>query len=203
MARHETNYFKLLSESADYGLQAVKALSEMLHDYNNVETKVLAIHEIEQAADGKQHILYADLMRAFITPLDRDDILELGSALDTVTDSIDDIAKLFDRFSIRTVPQEALVLCDMITHCTEGVVEAVKELSNFKRPKRLCELCVDINKVEEEGDRFHHKVIKDLLKNASDIEAIKWKEIYDSMEVATDACENVADVIERVLMKNS
>ncbi|OQB23462.1 MAG: putative pit accessory protein [Firmicutes bacterium ADurb.Bin182] len=201
--KREVNYFKALYECAEYGFEAIEALSAMMSDYKDVESRVLAIHEIEHNADSKQHLLYADLMRAFITPIDRDDILELGSALDNVTDSIDNIAKLFDRFCIKTIPGEAMAMCELIKRCTAGVLEAIRELPNFKHPKRLCELCVQINQIEEEGDRLHHKLVKDLMQKESNLDAFKWKEIYDDMEIAMDACENVADVIERLIMKNN
>jgi predicted phosphate transport protein (TIGR00153 family) len=184
--------------------KAAQQLLDMLEDYSNVTERAKLIHETEHEGDKLLHEILHKLNRSFITPIDREDIVTLSGELDDILDSIEDVANLFDMLSITHVRPEALEMAKLILVGCEALNEAIKEFAHFKNSKKLNELIIHVNHAEEEGDRMHRRVIKDIYKNEKDLlELIKWKEIFDMMEDVLDNCENVADLIDGLVIKNS
>ena len=198
------NFFEKFTSQMALCKRAAKQLTDMLENYSNVSEHADAIHETEHQADDLLHEIMTELNRSFITPIDREDIVSLAMELDDITDAIEDVSNLFDMFSITQVRPEALDMARLILAGCEALYDLVAELSHFKNSKNLNELIIKVNRVEEQGDRMHRGVIKDIYQNEKDIlELIKWKEIFDTMENVLDCCEDASDLIDGIIIQNS
>jgi predicted phosphate transport protein (TIGR00153 family) len=204
MARKkEMDYFDVLITAVTYSNKAAVALDDLLNNYVDVAVKANAIHDLEHAADDECHRLTDALHVAFITPIDREDLYGMIKSIDDITDHIEDVSNRFDMFSIETVRPEAIQMGKLIVRATGVLKEALVEFKTFKKSKRVHDLINYVNTVEGEGDRLYRKIIKRLFtENESTVDIIKWKDIYDDMENVLDSCEDVANIIEGVLMKN-
>ncbi len=204
MAKKEEDYFVMFETSVDYINKATNSLSDLVNNFSDVENKVNNIHKIENEADIHFHKIYEQLNKSFITPIEREDILLLANNLDDITDTIEDIAYRFLMFDIKTMRPEVAQFLDIIIRCCEQLRVLMSEFSNFKKSNVIAQKIVEINNFEEEGDRFYHETIRQLFINCKDpIEIMKWREIYAKMEDCLDKCEETANVVEGIIMKNT
>lgn len=204
MARKkELDYFDVLITAVSYSHKAALALDDLLTDYVDVTAKANAIHDLEHAADDECHRLTDALHVAFITPIDREDLYGMIKSIDDITDHIEDVSNRFDMFGIQSVRPEAIQMSKLIIRATSVLKEALVEFKTYKKSKKVHSLIMDVNTVEGEGDRLYRKIIKRLFtEDELTVDIIKWKDIYDDMENVLDSCEDVANIIEGVLMKN-
>ncbi|MFA6736935.1 MAG: DUF47 family protein [Saccharofermentanales bacterium] len=202
--KKNVDYFDVLITSMSYSYQAALKLEELLNDYTDVTAKAQAIHDLEHAADNECHLLIDALHIAFITPIDREDLYGMIRSIDDITDLIEDASNRFDMFSIAEVRPAAKKMSALIVRATGILKEALCEFKSFKKSKNLHSLITEVNSIEEEGDKVYRQVIKNLFTTNEDtLDIIKWKDIYDDMEDVLDACEDVANIIEGVLLKNN
>jgi len=200
----EVNYFDMFIQIAEICDKAAKALDEMLCNTGSFAAKAQAIHDIEHEGDELYHLLYHNLNRSFITPIEREDILAIARNIEDTIDTIDEVAIMFNLLSIRTIKPEAKELVKLIIKSCSVLVEATKEFKNYKKSKDLTSLLVELNHIEEVGDKLYQDAVKTLFANEKDVlEVVKWKNIFDTMENVLDACENIAEVMEGVIVKNS
>ena len=200
----EINYFDVLIAAIQYSKKAAECLNDLMNDYTDVTRKANAIHDLEHAGDHESHRLLDSLNVAFITPIDREDLYDLIKVIDDITDLIEDVANRFDMFSISEVRPEALKMGEKINKATGALVELLNSFKSYKKNKhQIHELVKSVNTIEEEGDRHYREAVKNLFLNEKNVvEIIKWKDILDDMENVLDACEDVADIIQGVAMKN-
>ena len=204
MASRSYNYFDKFTEQMSLCKKAAQQLMDMIEDYTDISTKADAIHNTEHEADNLLHEILEELNRSFITPIDREDIVSLVHELDDIADSIEDVANLFDMLSITQIRPEAVEMAKLILIGCEALYEAVVEFVHFKNPKNLNDLIISVNKAEEDGDRMHRSVIKAMFQNEKDpIELMKWKHLFDAMETVLDDCEDVADLLDGLIIKNT
>ena len=204
MATKNYNYFDKFIQQMSLCKKAAQQLMKMLNNYNEITAQAEEIHTTEHEADILLHEIMDELNRSFITPIDREDIVEIVNELDNITDAIEDVANLFDILGITQVRPEALEMARLILVGCEMLCDAVAEFAHFKNSKKLHDLTIKVNKAEEDGDRTHRSVIKTMYQNEKDpITLIKWKEIFDAMEDVLDACEDVADLLDGLSIKNS
>lgn len=207
MARKkEENYFATFAELVQYSCEAAVLLAEIINDFKveELETKMKEMHEIEHAGDKGRHAMVKQLAREFITPIEREDIVALADAIDNVTDTIEDVLLRIYMFNLTVMREDAVKMAAIIVKCCEALKEAVVEFANFRKSQTLHQLIVEINHLEEEGDALFTKATRDLFMNEKDpIQIIAWQETLDYMEKCCDACEEVSEVIESVMMKNS
>ncbi|PYP40528.1 MAG: DUF47 domain-containing protein [Gemmatimonadetes bacterium] len=164
---------------------------------------VETIKRLEHQADQVTHELVTRLDRSFITPLDREDIHLLASRLDDVLDRIDGTARRSAIFRVEKPPEGILVIADVIARATEQLLVAVKVLENAK-PGVVVKACIEVKKLEEEGDSAYSEWLGRLFDEERDpIALVKWKEIYDTMEKTLDQAEDVANVLESIAIKHS
>jgi uncharacterized protein len=177
------------------------SLEEMLAPDLPLWDKADEIKEIEHKCDFLTHEIIQRLHRTFVTPLDREDIFALARSLDDVMDAIDATAAIVRLYQITFVRQDARDLARIIMASAEQVVKAMKEL---ERKKGVAEPAVEINRLENEADRAHQAAVRRLFEEEKDpIQIMKWKEILDFLEDATDRCEDVANVLEGVVVKHA
>jgi len=195
----DEKFYGLFKDQAENIHKAAKLLVAMFEDYQEVEKQVSEIKFLEHKGDQITHTLMKKLNLTFITPFDREDIHALGSALDDVLDLIDAAASRFITYKIKKVTPGARQLGKVILHGTEIIVNAVAQLNH---PQNMLEYCEQLTLLEEEADRIKGECIARLFEDSTDpIEVIKWKEIYEVLEASTDKCEDVADVLESVVLK--
>ncbi len=201
----EMDYYECFNKASGLSIKAAKQLEDLMTNYMDVAQKAAGIHEVEHEADGVFHKMVEELSRAFITPIDREDILQIASNIDNIVDNIEDVANMLDMFSIRQIPEPAKIMTSLIVKSCSALEKAVNEFKNFKKSgKQLTQLIIQVNQYEEEGDKFYRRTVKELyLQEANPIEIMKWKEIYDKMEDTLDACEEVANLLEAMAIKNS
>jgi predicted phosphate transport protein (TIGR00153 family) len=176
-------------------------LGEMLAPEQPLRDKADEIKEVEHKCDFLTHEIIQRLHRTFVTPLDREDIHGLARSLDDVMDAIDASAAIVRLYQIERVRDEARELARIIMASADQVVKALKAL---ERRKGVAEPAVEINRLENEADRVHQAAVRRLFEEERDpITIIKWKEILDFLEDATDRCEDVANVLEGVVVKHA
>jgi len=202
----KNNYYKMFVNLVEYSCQAAHYLHDSLENYdpNTVADKMKEIHIIEHAADNEKHDLMEKLVHEFITPIEREDIIELAQEIDEVTDTIEDVLMRFYMFCIVTPRQEALAFSSAILQCCDALKQAMEELHNFRRSATIHDYIVEVNKLEEDGDKLYLDAVHTLYATSKDpVEIMTWVELFDRFEKCCDACEHVANEIESIIMKNS
>jgi len=205
--KKQERYFEIFIEMCAFSCDAAKFLREILVDYDpdKLEAYMEKMHAIEHDGDVSRHEMIKYLSREFITPIEREDIMAMSESIDTVTDKIEDVLQKMYMYNVRTVREDAIEIADRLIECTESLKVALEEFYNFKKSKTINNKIIEINRLEEVGDRMYmeatHKVFAE--ENIPPLEAFSWSHIFHYMEEVFDACEDTADVIEGVIMKNS
>ena len=195
------DYFEAHAAKTVEGCQLFLDLAKGTDDVPGLCAK---IKEVESACDQVTHDTVASLHKVFITPLDRNDIHRLISKMDDVMDLVEGAARSIDIYQIRQPSAELATMAATLLASARKVHEAVKGLRDLKHAPAILECCVEINRLENESDRQLSDAISHLLQATKDpITVIKWKEVFEAVEMATDSCEDVANVIEGVVMENS
>ena len=198
----EEQYFDLFNQMTVYISDAARELRDMLSDKNpDFSGYAQRIKGLEHACDELTHNVSTRLNKSFITPFDREDIYMMSSALDDIVDLIDDAARAIVIFDVREITDHARDLADVIGRMADQLKEIV---STLRRPKNITPRLVEIHRLENEGDDIYHAAIAELFHGSPDpMTVIKWKEIYEKLEAAIDRCENVANIIESVIIKHT
>jgi predicted phosphate transport protein (TIGR00153 family) len=197
----EERFFDDFVAMAEQIRLAATMLEEMLAPEKPIWDKADQIKEVEHKCDFLTHEIIQRLHRTFVTPLDREDIHTLARSLDDVMDAIDASASVVRLYSIEQVRPDARELARIIRASAGEMVKALKAL---ERRKGVAEPAVEINRLENEADRVHQAAVRLLFQEERDpIEIMKWKEILDFLEDATDRCEDVANVVEGVVVKHA
>jgi len=197
----EDSFFALFSELAENVQTAAAALVDLLTNFTDVSAKVERIKAYEHRADDLTHTLITRLNQSFITPFDREDIHDLSTAIDDVLDLIDAAASRMLIYRVDRVRPGVAELSGTLLAATEQVAAAVRVL---EKRDHILDYCIEINRLENESDRVSRNLIAQLFDEETDpLQVIKWKEIIEVIETATDKCEDVANVIESVTLKSS
>lgn len=197
----EEDFYELFVKQAQNIEKGAKALVDMLSHYTGVPEQVQSIKAIEHAGDEITHSILTKLNQTFITPFDREDIHALSSQLDDVIDLVDAAASRFVLYRVTNIKPGTLDLTKiLLSACTE-VTAAVRALDN---PTQALAHCVEVNRYENDSDRLCRTLIAQLFDEEKDsVQIIKWKEIFEVIETAVDKCEDVANVIEGVILKSA
>jgi uncharacterized protein len=200
----EQKFFDLFEESAKNITKAARELKEMMDTWQFIDSRVAEITELEHEGDTITHQVISLLHRTFVTPFDREDIALLAHTMDDIIDFVHATADAMFIYKIVSPTQRAKELADIIVKAAEEVEKAVHGLRRKSEFKQILERCVEINRLENMADRVYRAAIGELFENTSDIaQIIKWREIYEHMESATDRAEDVADALEGVALKNA
>lgn len=198
----EDEYFTLFSQMTEKIQRASNGLVEMMQGTRDTfESHAKSIKNIEHECDELTHTITTKLNKSFITPFDREDIFALTVALDDVCDYIDAGARAILMYGIQDVSDHARGLAKVIQSLAMEINSAVSMLS---KPDGLNEHIVEIHRLENEADDIYFRAIGDLFQNQTDaMTAIKWKELYEILENATDRCESVANIVESIILKHT
>ena len=198
----EEQYFDLFIQMTVYISSAARELKEMLSDKNrNFSEYAQRIKGLEHACDELTHSISTKLNKSFITPFDREDIFTMSTALDDIVDLIDDAARAIIIFDVHEITDYARQFADVIVRMSDQLKEIV---STLQKPKNVTQRLVEIHRLENEGDDIYHAAIAELFHDSHDaLTVVKWKEVYEKLEAAVDRCENVANIIESVIIKHT
>ncbi len=204
--KNSIDYFEMFEKNSNFALECCKILREYILNFDlsraqEIEDKV---HSIENDADSNQHTVLNYLIKDFLPPIDREDIISLSHKIDDVVDEIDEIAINFNILNIKELREDVKEFFDLLFNCCESLTKMFNYFKNLKNYKQIKEIVIEINKIEEKGDALYQKAIKNLYENEKNaIEVIKWTTIYNCLEDCFDSCEMAADCVEEILMKNS
>jgi hypothetical protein len=202
----EVRFFDLLELQSQTVVRGAKLLQECLESKGSLDDLYLAskrIHDVEHEGDELVHRLMERLNKSFITPLDREDIYELTGRLDDILDYIDAVAKRLVTFKIATVTPHAIELGRILVRGAEETAVGVALLRDLSNSEAIIRQCAKINQLENDADQVMRDALNDLFDGGArePVEIIKWKDLYEHLEVATDKCEDVANILETVLVK--
>jgi hypothetical protein len=193
-------FFDLFNEAALNAREIARLLVELLEGWPASRQLLLDIRAAEHEGDRLTHEVIDLLNRTFVTPFDRDDMYRLASVIDDICDHVDEAADDIDAYEVTDVPPRAVEQGEVIYRAASRLCEAMELLEGFgDAHKHLFAL----RELEDEGDRLSREAVADLFRSGSDpLTIIRWKDIHEQLEEATDACENAADVLEAILVKN-
>lgn len=196
-------FFDLFIESAENVKASAEILLDLVNDYRDVETKARRIQEREHEGDRITHDIIKRLNTSFITPMDREDIYALGTALDDVMDAIEGAADLFVLHAIERPRPEMLQQVDVLLRAAIQTEAALRALPRMAKTE-LAPYWVEINSLENEGDQLFRRAVADLFSgDHKAMDVLKWKEVIETLEEALDGLENVANVVETVVLKHA
>lgn len=199
----DKHFFDMFEQQADVVLEGAEALLDMVKNFDNVAQKRDKIKDIEHRGDNLVHEIAEALTKTFVTPIDQDDISKLASRMDDIMDYIEAASHRLWSYEIKTVPPEMVKLTEVILASVKVVNHAVKDLRNFRKKNEIISHFIEINRLENQADDITHVAVAALFKKHDAINIMKLKEIYEYLEEATDKCEDAADVIKDVFLKNS
>ena len=200
----EKVFIGLFEQAAGNVHEGAKDLAWLLEDFREVEERARRIKDIEHAGDKITHTTIEKLNKTFITPLDREDIHELICRLDDILDLIDESVSRMVLYKIGRPTEDAIALGRCVRDATKVILGAVPLLRDMKNGPEVLKQCILIHTLENEADRIEQHALAALFDNGHDaIDVIKWKDIYQDLESATDRCEDVANVLEGIVLKHA
>lgn len=206
MTKSDKFYFKNFCECANLTKKAADYLVECLESFDKykIEEMLEKMHVIEHAADLKRHEMNEMLAKAFVTPVDREDLDMLSHQLDNVLDKIEEVLQKFYIYNIRKVNPYAIEYAHSLVKSCEVLVQLMNKLENFRKSKSIASLIIACNDIEEECDILYLKATHALTKSNTDIfTTLGWYKIFDCLEDSVNACEHVSDCIRTIIMKNT
>jgi predicted phosphate transport protein (TIGR00153 family) len=200
----QTNFFDFFEQHAAISVAGAHELEKLAKDNPDVEEIARRIKDLEHKADEVTHTCMETLHTTFITPIDRNDIHRLASKLDDIMDLIDGAARQVSLFEITSLPESAREATTVLVLSTEAVERAVKGLRSMKNATTILGECVRINELENQADRIKASAVAHLFREQSNaVVVLKWHEVYQALENVTDACEDVANVIEGIVLEHA
>jgi len=197
---NEKQILVILDNLAKKAVEVSEAVVVMLSDLGNVEHHK-KIHALETEADSLVREIFSELNSTFITPLDREDMQRVASKIDDIIDHMDGIASRLHSYKITATPPYALDIANELVEATKEVELMTSKLQNIKNPSTMIEHCRKTSAIEHKVDDFYKDAMSELFESSDAIQIIKLKDIYESMETASDRCVDVADVVEDIVLK--
>ena len=200
----ETSFYEFFEQHAALTVEGSEEFLQLVTTASNIDVRVKRIKEIEHETDTITHRCVEALHKTFITPIERDDIHRLITRMDDIMDFVEAAAERIALYEITVMTPEVVDLADTLVRQTQEVEIAIRGLRDLKHPKRILEKCVDINRLENEADAILRRALARMFKEEKDpILIIKWKEVYEHLENATDRAEDVANIIEGAVLDNA
>lgn len=200
----EENFFELFDDIAQVLVEAAVCLHDLITDYQDVDEKTGALRDMEKRVDDATDGICHRLNVSFVTPIDREDIHGLASSMDDVLDYIEASADRMKLYGVERPREEAAELSAILVEGTKLIRSTVSALPNLRDIDSILDPCVEINVLENQADEVYRRALSRLFKEETrPLEVAKWQEIFDRLEVATDRCEDVANVLESIVVKNA
>ncbi len=200
----ETNFFDYFERHAATTVQGCRELLDLATTGGDFEARAKRIKDLEHEADSITHDCMEALHKTYITPIDRDSIHILISRMDDIMDFVDTVSDQCVLYNIERMTPDARELAEVLVESTLQLEGAVRGLRDMKNASAISERCIDVNRLENRGDEILRKAVARLFDEEKDpISIIKWKEIYENLETATDRCEDVANILEGIVLENA
>ena len=200
----EENFFELFDEIAQVLVDAAVCLQDLINNYEDVEHKTRNLREMEKRVDSATDGICERLNTSFVTPIDREDIHGLATKMDDVLDYIEASSDRMKLYGVEKPREEAGEIADLLVEGTKLIRQAVHALSHFRDIQAILDPCIEINKIENQADQVQRRALKRLFAEEDrPLEVAKWQEIFDRLETATDRCEDVANILESIVVKNA
>ncbi|MBQ8720249.1 MAG: DUF47 family protein [Clostridia bacterium] len=206
MAKGDKFYYENFAACTALAKDAANYLVECLENYDaeKIEGMLEEMHVFEHSADMKKHEMNEALAKAFVTPVDREDLDMMSQQLDTVLDLLEEVLQRLYMYNIKTIEPAAIDYAKHLVKACELLSAIMAEFENFKKSKELHSLIVECNDVEEECDKLYLVTMHELTKNSTDpLATLSWHKIYDCLEACSDACEHVSECVGSIVMKNT
>ena len=206
MAKKKYDYFAYFKDVSDIICEAAEQLYTTIKDFDaeTLPQHIDAMHEIEHKADCAKHEMTKFLAHEFITPIEREDIISLAQSLDTVVDNMEDVLLRIYMFNLTSLRSDAVAFAELIIKCAKELNIVLAEFKNFKHSDKIRDAIITVNNFESEGDALLVNGVRNVfVDNIDDKSSFMWTDIFEHFEVCLDACEDVTDIIESVIMKNS
>jgi uncharacterized protein len=199
----ETSFFDFFEQHAALTIEGTKEFLSLVTTGANIAAKCRRISDIEHETDTITHRCVEALHKTFITPIDRDQIHRLITRMDDIMDFVEAAAERIELYELTVMTSDVRDLADALHRSALQVEQAIRGLRNLKNPQATLKLCIDINRLENEADAILRRSVARLFKEEKDpIVIIKWKEVYENLESASDRCEDVANIIEGVILEH-
>ena len=200
----ETSFFDFFEQHAALTIEGSKEFLSLVTTGANIPAKCRRISDIEHETDTITHRCVEALHKTFITPIDRDSIHRLITRMDDIMDYVEAAAERIELYELTVMTADVRDLADVLHRSTMQVEAAMRGLRHLKDPQSTLKLCIDINRLENEADQILRRSVARLFKDSQDnpIHVIKWKEVYENLENASDRCEDVANIIEGVILEH-
>lgn len=200
----EVAFFDYFEQHAEKCLVGCKLVLDLLENYVDVVAKAKAIKQIEHEGDTITHECIARLHTTFITPIDRDNIHRLISRMDDILDLTEAVSQRLSIYEIKETTPESRQLAKVLVFGVERMGKALKGLRNMKNAPQILAECIEINRIENEADTLLREAVGKLFREEKDpLTVMKWKELYEVLETATDACEDVANIVEGIVLEHA
>ncbi len=204
--KNEDFFFSNFIESAAVACEAAELLKKDLSAFSvgALPEMLIQMHDIENRGDVTKHKMIHELVRAFITPIEREDIMKLSQKLDDVIDSIEDILIRIYMNNVTEIREDSIAFASLLIRVCSATKQTLEEFRYFKKSKKLKDLIIEINHIEEEGDAMYISSMRKLHSTTKDpLTVIAWRDIYEFFEGCCDACEDVADIVESIAIGNT
>jgi uncharacterized protein Yka (UPF0111/DUF47 family) len=200
----EEDFFGLFERHAALTVEGAQEMRRLVQGDQDIQALAARIKVLEHETDVITHTCVERLHKTFVTPLDRDDIHQLITRMDDIMDYIESASAAVMLYELTDMTPPARALADVLVRSTEAVAVAVAGLNNLKRADAILNACIEVNRLENEGDEILRSALADLFRGAKDpLLVLKWKEVYEALENATDRCEDVANVIEGLVLEHA
>jgi predicted phosphate transport protein (TIGR00153 family) len=200
----EGKFFDLFIQHGELCVKGGKELVSLMTNFDDLEHRVHAIETIEKQADKVTHTTLELLHKTFITPLDRDDIHKLITRMDDILDLMEDVGQTIWLYDIKEITPEAKRLAELCQTCCEKVLASVSLLSNMNNAREILNICAEIDRLESDADHVMRAAMSKLFREEPDVRnLIKLKAIYEILETVTDRCEDVANIVEGIIVENA
>ncbi|MFZ6820153.1 DUF47 domain-containing protein [Undibacterium sp. Ji22W] len=200
----EGKFFDLFNQHAELCVKGSKEMVALMTNFDDLEIRVHAIEGIEKQADAVTYAAIELLHKTFITPIDRDDIHKLITKMDDILDLLEDAAQTISLYDIREITPEAQRLAELCLACALKVKDAVALLHNMDNSRQILTICEEIDRLESDADHVMRAAMSKLFRDEPDVRnLIKLKAIYEILETVTDRCEDVANIIEGIIVENA
>jgi predicted phosphate transport protein (TIGR00153 family) len=200
--KSDSAFYEAFAAHAARSVEAARIVARMIAEPDKVVELAKAVQEAESAGDKITHETIARLHKTWITPIDRADIHSLITSLDDVLDLTEAVSERFLLYEVSSTPKFVGRLADVLVRATVDMDRAIRLLPQVKRPKEMLDLCVEINRLENEADEEYRRGLAELFKGGYDaLTVLKWRDIIDNLESATDRCEDVANILEGIVLE--
>lgn len=199
------DYIKTFSRLSEFSLKAAVFLDDTLKNLvvEKLHDDIIALHKIEQEADGAKREMMENLIKEFLPPIDKDDIIILSHQIDTVTDSVDDVMAFVGAHNITSIPADVAVFTELIVKCCYHMNLALQELKDYKKSQVLYEELMKVNSLKSEGMKLYINSLKNIYKTTTDpVQIMVYTEMYKHLENCCQECKKVTNTIERIVIKN-